>query len=251
MQARSTSSNRGMMVIVLERELGVRAVRHLSPGFAVEVGECALLRDGRIVCGDSQPSASALQTLAALGLCDGPRVPAAPRPGDLVYPMAPHTGRTLLNLVSIVSARQHLLNAALGVRGGFRVARPLMQDLLDHPPADIPAFLQALYGRDAECRGFRFDLDSVILTGFRRAPRDESHVHRQLADRIIDAALTLGWAKPFTRNVRNRKYAMRTWLNALGMRGPEFEEARRVLLGRLPGRGDVRSLSGGGGGGHA
>ena len=44
------------------------------------------------------------------------------------------------------------------------------------------------------------------------------------------------------KNIRNKKYAFRTWLNSIGMKGQDYEQARRIMLSRLPGRSDRRSL---------
>ena len=59
---------------------------------------------------------------------------------------------------------------------------------------------------------------------------------------MVAAAISQNRVKPFTRNIRNKKYMFRFWINAIGMRGPEYEEARRVMLARLPGRTACRSL---------
>lgn len=240
MEVTCTSSNRDMILRVLARETCAEAEYRGAPSFTVSVGGYSLLRDGRITA-DADPR-GVFPTLALLGLCDFPWEPDPPQPGLIAYPMACHSGRTLLNLLSILSARQRLLNQALAARDAFCIAPELMDCLLAHPPVTRAEFLQALYGRQGDYQGVSFSRAYVVLSGFQKGKPGEASIHRQLADRIMDAALSQAWVKPFTRNVRNKKYAFRTWLNAIGMTGPEYGEARRVLLGRLPGKTDRRRL---------
>jgi len=117
-----------------------------------------------------------------------------------------------------------------------------MGALLSHPPATIPEFLQALYGHDDEYKGLVFSLSAFSFSGFHKCRPDEAEIHEQLARLIIQAASSRQWIKPFTPRVRNQKYAFRTWLNSIGMVGPEFEASRLKLLSRLPGRADQRKI---------
>ena len=89
--------------------------------------------------------------------------------------------------------------------------------------------------------GYQFFI--YTLTGFSLCPPEEVQIHRQLAERINHISASSHWIKPYTRNVRNKKYAFRTWLNEIGMIGPEYEEARTVMLGRLYGQSDRRVIT--------
>ncbi len=240
MKVKWLGSDRSAVLRVLEAELGERAVYCPSPEFAYVVGHCRLQRDGTIVA--EEGDAAVLAALAALGLCDLPCAPQPPDEGTIAYPMAGCTSLALMNLMGIVSARQRLLNQAIDARGAFYVSEALMKDLLAHPPQTLPAFLQALYGRDGEYGGVAFSRDWIRFTGFTKGRAEEAPLHRQLAERMMEAARTKRWVKPFTENARNRKYAFRTWLNAIGMIGPEYEAARGVFLGRLYGRSDQRAM---------
>ena len=240
MRVRVTSDNRALVLQVMKDHLHAEATYHPLPEFSYAVGPYVLTRDSRIEVGSDDRDLFPM--LAALGLCDHPYEAPAPDDDTFCYPIQGHSATTLLNLTSIVSARQSLLNRALGARNAFFVARPLMSDLIAHPPTTVPEFLQALYGRSDEYRGIDFTLSHVCLTGFRTCNPDEAPIHRQLGDLIMQAALTHQWTKAFTPRVRNQKYACRTWLNSLGMIGPEYEDARRTLLSRLPGRSDQRKI---------
>ena len=123
-----------------------------------------------------------------------------------------------------------------------------MEHLTAHPPQTVSEILQALYGFEDEYTGLEItrthnkNKSIVSFTGFERCRKEESQIHRQLADHIMQAARTLKWIKPYTRNVRNRKFAMHTWLYQIGMAGPEYEDTRSILLGRLYGNISQRKI---------
>ena len=245
MIVRCTSGDRGLIISLLERKTGVEAVYRPMPEFSCVVGAYTLKRDGAIEWDDdrSDDKSDVLETLSELGLCEAPG--GTLDGGESVhysYPLDGHTGKTLLNLMCMISARYRLINNALGCRGAFYITPELVNDLLAHPPVTIDEFRRSIYGRDEEYKGLKLTDNSIILDGFRRGKPEEAHVHRQLADMMIREALARQWIKPFTRNVRNRKYAMKTWLVTIGMNGVEYAEARTVMLGRLYGRSDKRVI---------
>ena len=247
METKWTDGSRETVLRMLEEETGERAVYHFSPSFAYTVGSFALLRDGRLTA--ESDGEAILVRLAALGLCEEPRPEEGntaqttppqdsadpPRSGEFVYPMDAHDGRSLVNLVHLLSARQHLLNKAIGVPGAFRVSKELVEHLAAHPPLSRWDFLQQLRGREEQCRGAVFSSKNLALTGFRRSRAEDRAACRQLAERMVAAALAQNRAKPFTTNARNQKYVMKTWLYAIGMDGPDCADARARLLARLPG----------------
>lgn len=240
METRCISGDRDAILRILEEATGCRPAEAGIPDFSVTVGPYALLRDGRLVT--EADGGAVFAVLSFLGLCDWPGTPRPPAPGTLCCPIAGWSGTALRNLLAILSARQALLNKALDAKGAFFVSRPLMEGLLRHPPADLNALLRTLHGREDELRGIGFDRDYISLPGFRRGHPEEGHIHRQLAQRMVAVAWRQRWVKPFTPGVRNQKYVFRIWLNSIGMGGPEYEEARRVLMGRLSGRTAQRSL---------
>ena len=102
--------------------------------------------------------------------------------------------------------------------------------------------LRIMQAHDGEYKGLVFALSYFSLSGFLKCRPEEGAIHEQLTERIINAADTQQWVKAFTPRVRNQKYAFRTWLNSIGMKGPEFETTRLTLLSRLPGRSDQRRI---------
>ena len=97
-------------------------------------------------------------------------------------------------------------------------------------PVSTWEFLQLLYHFPGAYRGVAFSPEDIRLTGFLKNRTIPLHVRRQLADHLMYAAVTRQWIKPYTVNSRNKKYAMRTWLNSIGMTGDEYAEARKWLL---------------------
>lgn len=240
MEARCTSPDRKLILHVMERELGIRAQYHYAPSFAYEVGPAALLRDGRIVVeGDDT---HVLEVLASLGLCNWEFVSTAIDSSIISFPMDSLAGRSLVNLVCMMAARQHLINRALdlGYRRGFHIALSFADALTNRPPRTVAEFLQVLYGHEGECRGISFDLERLSFPAFAAAHSDERDVCQQLADHMVAYALAHEHVKPRIGRTGNSKYTFRTWLNALGMTGPIYERARAVMLARLPGHADHR-----------
>lgn len=253
LKARSTSGNRELILRVLQRELGEPARYKGLPEFSYVVGGYSLLRSGWISYDGSSEEGShpVLEKLGFLGLCDYPIKDSISEEDDFAYPISTEKraiqegesgGIFLMNLFGMISSWQSIINRALDAHGAFFVADGLMRHVEAHPPVTEEEFLQAIYGWEESYRGVSFSRSYIAMTGFRKGRGEEKQIHQQLADLMIHAARNLNWTKSRPHNVRNKKYVFRTWLNSIGMRGPEYENARRILLSRLPGRTDRRKL---------
>lgn len=240
MKVQITSDNRELILRIMQDRLGQEAEYHTLPMFSYTVGPYTLTREGCIEA--ASDDSGLVKVFASLGMCDYPFEEPAPAEDSFTRSTKDISSGTMMNLISIVSARQLLLNRALGRRNAFFVSKPLMRDLLNHPPTTIPEFLQALYSRDDEYKGIVFTLSYVSLSGFRKCRPEETELHRQLSELIFKAASSRQWTKAFCPRVRNQKYAFRTWLNSIGMIGPEYEAVRVTLLSRLSGRTDRRRI---------
>lgn len=295
MRVKMVSGNRDLILEVLQRELGSKAVYTALPEFSYIVGDIKLCRNGYIEITSSDEAQytadiDVLSSLAKLGLCEilsddshsdpdinvdvsigaGNRTdtselmnrsvlesvigsvsePVTESGSDFAYALNSDDVRFIKNLFCIFSARQLLINNAIDARGAFYISRRLMQDLLDHPPQTIAEYMQFLHGRSGEFAGIAINPDSIVLSGFAKGHPDETQIHKQLADLIVSSAKTRQHIKAFTHNARNRKYAFRTWLYSIGMKGPEYAEARNILLSRLYGKSDRRRMPAGGSAGR-
>lgn len=239
MRVTCTSDNRALILRIMEEELGEQPIYHPLPDFSYSAGGYELLRSGEIRTERTEPAL--FQKLAGLGLCDY-ACPPEDTEESFVYPVGTEGAVMMMNLISMISARQNLLNQVLEKKHAFFISDRLMKDLLAHPQTERDGFLQALYGREEEIRGVRFSMHYVALSGFRVCREEETGIFRQLADHMVQAARSRQWTKPFFPNVRNKKYAFKVWLYALGMAGDAYEEARQTMLSRLPGRADRRAI---------
>lgn len=247
MVTRCISSRRDLIIKILQEKTGEMAIFHPSPGFTVSVGSFSLYRDGRLMGPDSQNEI--FQILSRLELCKDPYLPEEEESHEawelppFAYPMSRHDGRSLLNLFGILSYGQLLLNQALDSKGAFFVAPSLTESLYAHPPKERIDFLRAIYGREEEYRGIIFHKDYFAFSGFGKCPVKEAAIHNLLGDLLTETAVSRNWVKPKRSNVRNRKYAFRSFLIRIGMTGPQYEEMRQIMLSRLYGKSNQRRIT--------
>ena len=141
-------------------------------------------------------------------------------------PLKGHTGKSLRNLVSMIYSRGPLLSKATG--GSFSCTFE-----------QVRALKGCLTVWDVQERitddliGISITDDTIDFTGFPLV--EDPTVFIQLAEQMNAQAKEkmLVFAKKV--DAANEKYSFRTWLLALGMSGPEFKTARKVLLSPLSG----------------
>ena len=178
-----------------------------------------------------------------------------------------HTPQSLRNLVNIMASHEQLIIDALQIDPG-RVARycrkvnpKFLAELNKKKPktmdelADVWYESQGFgYGRTAHYNKSRYAFCNLHATFTKKtiefrgwnflAPADgkQNGIHCGLLRTFIQLSLALSAkakavksasAKPIQTD--NPKFQMRTWLNSLGMIGPEFETARKFLTENLEG----------------
>ena len=220
MQTKCISTDRELIIRIIERETGAVPSNCFSPDFSCVIGAFTLTRSGFLRTMDGNPHV--FTVLSDLGLCEtidqgyqspdssepsAAFVPASknrPAASDFIYSIKGHTGNTLVNILNTISARHILLNRALSSPGAFYADRCLIRDCLHHPPVSNWDFLQFLYHFPGACRGVAFSPEDIRLTGFLKSRSVPLHVRRQLADHLMYAAVTRQWIKPYTVNSRNK-----------------------------------------------
>ena len=168
---------------------------------------------------------------------------------------APHSVKTLRNLVNIMVSKEDLLYKALAVD----VAREdhycqktdlsFLEELNRKKPKSIEIFEEMWYHGDSrsydhydETRYHALNLHSVfskgtiefrLFNGTMHAGKVKTYIQLSLA--ISHQALVQKGASHSRTKSTNEKYTFRTWLLRLGMIGEEFQTARKFLLENLEG----------------
>lgn len=233
MKIKGLLTDRQPLIKALERETGETAVYSGAPSFRYRVGNYTVLRDGSLEA-DEAADAALLDRLAELGLLE--RL-AAPR-GRIAFSAENLTGRTMVNLVNTLAARENLINKAIGIPNAFHMSAELVRSLKTENPDSLREFMEVLHrcGGERAVKGIRLSGGRLIFTGF-----PETVACRMLAERMVHAAVTQRWSKAKAVAAENERYTFRVWLNALGMKGAEYAEARAALLKNLSGDSSFRT----------
>lgn len=169
---------------------------------------------------------------------------------------ADHTPRSLRNFVNIIYARNDLLYDSLQIeRERMRYCKKMDKDLVERMNKKKPTTFKEIediwykgYGSSRgrhyhESRYHFLNLHSffngvgtVELRGFNgtlHAGKIRSYIVLALA--INNQALTQKSASTKKPQIENPKFAMRTWLNRIGLIGEEFKNCREHLTKHLEG----------------
>ena len=159
--------------------------------------------------------------------------------------MAQHTGTSLRNLINLLYTREGLINKALGT--SFRVDEGLTKALQDNAcTLTTESLLGAVAAYESEhgkaIDGLTFTSEGIT---FGTLPEtNDTEVLRTftiLCGMMNKQALDQKRIQAKTVNEENEKYALRIWLTRLGMNGPEYKEARRILMANLTGHSAFRN----------
>ncbi len=164
---------------------------------------------------------------------------------EVKLPIGNHTGRTLQNIINMLSSKQHLIMMAFETTESF-MDKDFAKDLSEKEINTTLDFQAALneFG-EARCSGLTFDFDegtfTIKLLGD-NLTGDKISAFQHLIVLISENARKQMRASFKPSQDDNPKYAMRTWLIRLGMGGPEFKNIRKVLLSALSGSGAFRKV---------
>ena len=229
MKVQGLLTDRKKLVEALERETGQEAVYCGAPSFKYKVGDHTVLRNGSLATDDME----LVKRLAEQGLVEGLAEESA-----ISFPTDGFTGRGLVNLINSFAARGKMLNKAVGYPNAFHVGVGLVRELKKENPATIPEFMDVLFANGGEkaMKGLRVTRTAVSFPGFPDTPTFQT-----LATLMVNTATTQGWIKPEAKPTQNEKYSMRVWLMSLGMKGPEYKDARAEILSHFEGDGAFRT----------
>ena len=153
----------------------------------------------------------------------------------LTLPLTDHTGLTLRNLVHLFYTRASLIEKSTGAH--FYVSDAAIKALQDDICTySLGNFIKVISENCAEFQGVIFTNDSIFITA---APKntDEEHM-RAFCDLItlMDQS-AIAHKRIFAKKINedNEKFAMRIWLDGIGLKGAEYRQSRRILMKPLHG----------------
>ncbi len=161
------------------------------------------------------------------------------------FPLESHSSNSLRNLINTIYSRGKLLTKATG--GDFFCNAELIQELNYesslHTAEQVISFVKDYENRHEAClQGLSFEEDKVCIDGFTNVT-DSEHIqsYMVLAEKINKACILQNHVQAKEVDDANERYAFRTWLNRLGMKGTEYKLARKQLLEHLFGHSAFRT----------
>lgn len=159
-------------------------------------------------------------------------------------PLDGHTAASLRNLVNMLASKQQLLVSAFGLTQPL-VDSHLVEEFGKRSVEDMENF-QAVWVEFGlgHCPGLEinFEKQTLAMKLLKDNPTpDEMAAFRDLAVCVNESARKLKHSSFKPAQEDNPKFALRTWLLRLGMKGDAFKTTRKVLLARLSGSAAFRT----------
>ena len=184
-----------------------------------------------------------------------------------------HTGKSLTNLARLMASHEDLLIKAIGIEPGRlerfcrKVDRAFIERLAKTKPDSVRGVRECWYdgnpdyfeGQRNHYNNSRYRMlnyHSIGRTGtieFRMYQFDnpsegkKNGLHAGMLRAYIQLSLVLSQQAKESRSItikpvqlENEKFAMRTWMNRMGMIGPEFKTAHDILSRKLTGNSAFR-----------
>ena len=165
---------------------------------------------------------------------------------DIAMPIENWTVSQLTNLLRMLYSKQNLINHMFGC-DMLSIEESFVKAISENPPestADLEARVQEAI-KTGSIRGFRLSDEQVTLS----TPFAQDVPTRWMAYADLLKGM-LRIAKTATRisikrldDPENEKYHANSWLMRMGMRGPQYKETRRILMGHLTGFAAFRSAA--------
>jgi len=162
---------------------------------------------------------------------------------EVVLPLGDHTVHTLRNLVNMIASKQDLIQQAFNLKKVI-VHEEFTKAINENAIAMFQDFESIAHEVGTEkCPGITFDFDIKTITfKFYEGDLDPDKLkaYTDFVTLINTNAQNLKRASWKPAATDNPKYSFRTWLLRLGMIGPEYKTARKVLLANLEGNAAFR-----------
>lgn len=246
--------DRKVIVKRLEQLTGIKAFYTRMPRCAFEIGDYTVEKYGRVTVPEDSEMLEHIETLLAEGLVvpaemeqdteeaaedtveetveesaeETVEESAEPIAVTISLPTEGHTAVSLRNLITMIYSRGSLLSKATG--GRFFCPDEVMDKVKE--ATDVTELAKAT----ETLEGLEIAEDRITFTGF-PATTDPAQVRTftQLAALMNKLALEQKHTQARRTTEENERYIFRIWLLRLGMSGPEYAEARAILLRPLSG----------------
>lgn len=259
--------NRKEMVKAICELTGMNATYLFTPTYAYQVGPITISRDGAIDCEDDAMPSTLKPMLIERGWLEAeaqdimPAEPESPADSkdmletvetisveqmDITTPIPGWTVAQMSNLLRMLCSKQALINRMLGC-DMLSIEESFVIAISENPPentTDLEASVRKAIDTGV-IRGFRLSDEQVALsTPF---AQDEPTRWTAYADllkgmlRIAETATRINLKR--LDDPENEKYHANSWLMRMGLRGPQYKETRRILMGHLTGFAAFRSVT--------
>lgn len=253
--------NRKEMVKAICELTGMIATYLFTPTYAYQVGPITVSRDGSINCEDEAMIEAIKPMLIERGWLEAEETPEVSSDSkempemvetisaeqmDIAMPIPGWTVAQLTNLLRMLCSKQVLISRMIGC-DMLSIEESFVKAISENPPespADLEARVQEAI-KTGIIRGFRLSDEQVALsTPF---AQDEPTRWTAYADllkgmlRIAETATRINLKR--LDDPENEKYHANSWLMRMGLRGPQYKETRRILMGHLTGFAAFRSVT--------
>ena len=253
--------NRKEMVKAICELTGMNATYLFTPTYAYQVGSIIVSRDGSINCEDEAMIEVIKPMLIERGWLEAEETPEAPADSkempvmvetigaeqmDITMPIPGWTVAQMSNLLRMLCSKQALINRMLGC-DMLSIEESFVIAISENPPentTDLEASVRKAIDTGV-IRGFQLSDEQVTLsTPF---AQDEPTRWTAYADllkgllRIAETATRISLKR--LDDPENEKYHANSWLMRMGLRGPQYRETRRILMGHLTGFAAFRSVA--------
>ncbi len=259
MRLQTTPADRKQMVRDISQHLNEPAIYLRTPTYAFQIGSITVNRDGTIDCDQHEMLERLIPLLLEKGyLTEAPAEETPLKESsiqehdgestedtgesaggtqlDIKLPLGDANVQGLRNLLFMLYSEQQLLNKAVG--GGLLF---IHEDAIPQirEAESVSQLREMLSGFEARgmVRGIALDEETFVMC----FPVNEQHpdncmIFGTLAARIFAICGKARQVQPKPHNLGdNEKYQMNSWLNRLGLRGPDFKALRKRMTEGLTG----------------
>ena len=259
--------NRKEMVKMICELTGLPSTYMGMPSAAYHVGSITVSRDGTIDCEDEAMLSTLKPMLIERGWLEAeaqsemPAEPESPADSkdmletvetisveqmDITMPIPGWTVAQMTNLLRMLCCKQVLISRMIGC-DMLSIEESFVRSISENPPentADLEARVQKAIDTGV-IRGFRLlDEKVTISTPFAQEEPTRWKAYADLLKgmlRIAETATRISLKR--LDDPENEKYHANSWLMRMGLRGPQYKETRRILMGHLTGFAAFRSAA--------